>query len=83
MRDRTRHEAGALSVRLSYRPPYDWDAMLSFLSARAIPGVESVEDGVYRRTIRLEGALFLNTECHEPWCVDVAKGADLARVLNS
>jgi AraC family transcriptional regulator of adaptative response / DNA-3-methyladenine glycosylase II len=39
-RDRT-GEAGALSVRLSYRPPYDWDAMLSFLAARAIPGVET------------------------------------------
>lgn len=32
-------------------------------------------------TIRLEGAIFLNTECHEPWCVEVAKGSDLARVL--
>src|SRR2546428_10131669 len=28
--------------RLAYRPPYDWDAMLAFLSARATPGVESV-----------------------------------------
>ena len=32
-------------------------------------------------TIRLEGAIFLNTECHEPWCVEVAKGSDLARLL--
>jgi len=30
-------------------------------------------------TIRLEGAIFLNAECHEPWCVDVPKGSDLAR----
>src|SRR2546428_1490388 len=28
--------------RLAYRPPYDWDAILAFLSARATPGVESV-----------------------------------------
>ena len=27
IRDKTRREAGALSVRLAYRPPYDWDAM--------------------------------------------------------
>src|SRR3954447_17760841 len=53
MRDRTRHEAGALSVRLSYRPPYDWDAMLSFLSARAIPGVEQVSGNTYRRSIAI------------------------------
>src|SRR5580693_1599468 len=35
-RDRIRREAGALSVHLAYRPPYDWDAILSFLAARAI-----------------------------------------------
>ncbi len=40
-RDKTRREAGALSVRLAYRPPYDWDAILSFLGQRAIPGVEA------------------------------------------
>lgn len=52
-RDRSRREAGALSVRLPYRPPYDWDAMLSFLRMRAIPGVELVSDNVYRRTIAI------------------------------
>ena len=52
-RDKTRHEAGALSVRLAYRPPYDWDAMLSFLSARAIPGVEIVSGDSYSRTIAI------------------------------
>src|SRR6202035_1575207 len=52
-RDRTRREAGALSVRLAYRPPYDWDAMLSYLAARAIPGVEMVSGNVYRRTIAI------------------------------
>jgi AraC family transcriptional regulator of adaptative response / DNA-3-methyladenine glycosylase II len=52
-RDKTRREAGALSVRLAYRPPYDWDAMLSFLAARAIPGVEIVAGDLYRRTIAI------------------------------
>jgi AraC family transcriptional regulator of adaptative response / DNA-3-methyladenine glycosylase II len=45
-----------LTLRLPYRPPYDWDGVLAFLARRAIPGVESVEDGAYRRTIRLDGA---------------------------
>jgi AraC family transcriptional regulator of adaptative response / DNA-3-methyladenine glycosylase II len=53
IRDKTKREAGALSVRLAYRPPYDWDAMLSYLAARAIPGVESVSDKIYRRTIAI------------------------------
>ena len=37
--------------RLRFRPPYDWEATLSFLALRATPGVEMVEDGRYRRTI--------------------------------
>jgi AraC family transcriptional regulator, regulatory protein of adaptative response / DNA-3-methyladenine glycosylase II len=56
IRDKTKREAGALSVRLAYRPPYDWDAMLSFLGARAIPGVETVSGDVYRRTIAIGDA---------------------------
>jgi AraC family transcriptional regulator of adaptative response / DNA-3-methyladenine glycosylase II len=53
IRDKTKREAGALSVRLAYRPPYDWDAMLSFLSMRAIPGVETVSENIYRRSIAI------------------------------
>lgn len=33
-----------------------WDAFLRFVAPRAIPGVEEVVDGVYRRTIRHRGA---------------------------
>ena len=51
VRDRGKHEAGTLSVRLAYRPPYDWDAMLSFLGHRAIPGVELVSQNSYKRSI--------------------------------
>src|SRR5437016_3228188 len=54
-RDRGKRETGELSVRLAFRPPYDWDAMLSFLGARAIPGVETVSDNTYRRTIAIGG----------------------------
>jgi AraC family transcriptional regulator of adaptative response / DNA-3-methyladenine glycosylase II len=44
-----------IALRLPFRPPYDWDAMLAFLAARAIPGVEMVEHGRYARTIQLDG----------------------------
>jgi AraC family transcriptional regulator, regulatory protein of adaptative response / DNA-3-methyladenine glycosylase II len=42
-------------LRLRYRPPYDWDNMLGFLRARAIPGVELVEGGSYLRTVEIDG----------------------------
>ena len=41
--------------RLPYRPPYDWESLLTFLSSRAIPGVEEVVSGVYRRCFALQG----------------------------
>ncbi len=43
-------------LTLSYRPPFDWPAMLSFFGDRAIPGVECVIDGVYHRTVRINDA---------------------------
>jgi AraC family transcriptional regulator, regulatory protein of adaptative response / DNA-3-methyladenine glycosylase II len=46
---------GAYTFRLSYRPPYAWDAVLRFLERRAIPGVERVGDGEYWRTFVLDG----------------------------
>ena len=46
----------AISLTLRYRPPYDWDGILAFLAMRAIPGVEHVENNIYRRVIALDGA---------------------------
>ena len=43
-----------ITLRLSYAPPYDWEAMIDFLAARAIAGVEVVERDCYRRTIGLD-----------------------------
>ena len=40
-----------LRLVLAYRPPLDWDAMLQFLAARAIPGVECVTGVTYHRTV--------------------------------
>jgi AraC family transcriptional regulator, regulatory protein of adaptative response / DNA-3-methyladenine glycosylase II len=44
---------GPLQLRLAVREPFDPAAMLAFLSARAVAGVEHVEDGVYTRSLRL------------------------------
>jgi AraC family transcriptional regulator of adaptative response / DNA-3-methyladenine glycosylase II len=41
------------TIQLAYRPPYDWDGILSFLRARALAGVERVTEDGYFRTVRL------------------------------
>ena len=48
---------GEVTLKLRYRAPYDWYAMLSFLAARAITGMELVENGTYARVIDLDGAV--------------------------
>src|SRR5262249_27511381 len=47
---------GGITMRLPLEPPFDWGAMAAFFADRAVPGVESVSDRVYRRTISLDGA---------------------------
>ena len=47
----------SIELFLPYRTPYDFAALLGFLGARAIPGVEVVEAGRYRRVIDAGGAL--------------------------
>jgi AraC family transcriptional regulator of adaptative response / DNA-3-methyladenine glycosylase II len=60
-----RPTAPGLRLRLAYRPPLDWDALVGFLAGRAIAGVESIEPGrrrggeaepVYRRIVRVPAA---------------------------
>jgi len=43
----------ALDFRIDYRPPLNWNALLEFLAARAIPGVEGSEHNAYCRTVRI------------------------------
>jgi AraC family transcriptional regulator of adaptative response / DNA-3-methyladenine glycosylase II len=58
---------GGLLLRLPYKGPLDWPRMLDYFAARAIPGVEDVSDGVYRRTIVLDG---------DPGVLEVLAGGD-------
>jgi AraC family transcriptional regulator of adaptative response / DNA-3-methyladenine glycosylase II len=51
---------GGITLSLGYRPPYDWDGIISFLAARAVPGVEAAVGGPsgnvsYRRTVAVPG----------------------------
>ncbi|MCB1164303.1 DNA-3-methyladenine glycosylase 2 family protein [bacterium] len=40
-----------LQLRLAFRPPLDWSALLAYLAPRAIPGVERVDGDSYSRTV--------------------------------
>jgi AraC family transcriptional regulator of adaptative response / DNA-3-methyladenine glycosylase II len=46
---------GEISLLLRYQPPYDWAAMLDFLTLRAIPGVECIDGETYTRTVEFDG----------------------------
>jgi AraC family transcriptional regulator of adaptative response / DNA-3-methyladenine glycosylase II len=45
-----------LVIRLPYRVPFDWSAIIDFLRPRATPGVEFVQENCYRRTIEVGDA---------------------------
>ncbi|MEW6269204.1 MAG: AlkA N-terminal domain-containing protein [Thermodesulfobacteriota bacterium] len=61
-----------IALTLPYDPPYDWGAMLDFLAARAIPGVEEVAGRVYRRTVAVGGA---------PGTIEVAQGSGVPALI--
>ncbi len=53
-RARARRRNGArdgVTLRLAYRPPYDWSGMLSALSLRAMPGTEWIDKDVWHRSV--------------------------------
>jgi len=58
---------GGLMMRLPFAAPLHWEALSAFLADRAVPGVESVLDGVYRRTISLDG---------EAGVIEVSRGGE-------
>jgi AraC family transcriptional regulator of adaptative response / DNA-3-methyladenine glycosylase II len=45
-------DADEVVLKLSFRPPYDWPQVRDFLAARAVPGVERVDERGYARTVK-------------------------------
>ncbi|QIM50958.1 DNA-3-methyladenine glycosylase 2 family protein [Hydrogenophaga crocea] len=58
-------DAGSRAVALGWRPPLDVDALLAFLGARLLPGVDAIDPAGrrYWRTLRLHTA----TGAHSGW----------------
>lgn len=46
-----RRDGDVLRLKLAFRPPYDFDGLLAFFAARALPGVEVVDANSYARSI--------------------------------
>jgi AraC family transcriptional regulator, regulatory protein of adaptative response / DNA-3-methyladenine glycosylase II len=63
---------GGLALRLAFRGPLDWRSLVSYLAARAIPGVEHVAGQTYRRTIAVAG---------DPGVLELGPGSDDHLVL--
>lgn len=53
--DRCYRDAGEVTLRLRCRQPLAAAELLAFLKARAVPGVEEVADGRYRRSVDVDG----------------------------
>jgi AraC family transcriptional regulator of adaptative response / DNA-3-methyladenine glycosylase II len=63
---------GGLALRLPVLPGYDWAGVLSFLAAKATPGVEAVDGDTYRRTITMLGS---------PGLLEISSGAEPGYLL--
>jgi AraC family transcriptional regulator of adaptative response / DNA-3-methyladenine glycosylase II len=59
-------------VRIRYRPPYDWDAMLAHLRARAVDGVEHVDAARYARTLVVGSVTGIVEVVHRPEIASLA-----------
>ena len=51
-----RPESG-LRLKLSYRAPLAWGALLDYFRSRLVPGVEAIDGQEYRRTVQLDGVV--------------------------
>lgn len=50
-------EKGKFVLRLSYRPPFDFEGLLVFFQNHLVTGVEWIEDSSYNRIFKLDGCV--------------------------
>jgi AraC family transcriptional regulator, regulatory protein of adaptative response / DNA-3-methyladenine glycosylase II len=68
-------------VRLAFREPLDAEALITFFARRAVPGVEEVVEGAYRRSVRLPhgaGVLELSPDVEAQFWLDDERDTDAA-----
>lgn len=74
-------EPALAPIRLAYQPPFDWDRLLGYFSARAVEGVEAVVDNSYCRAVAVRDT---QGRVHEGWlqAAPVAAGNELELTLS-
>ena len=68
---------GVVELRLSCREPFDGAALLRFLEVRAVPGLEEVSGGTYRRALTLAHGIGFVELTPEPRAVRCVVRLDL------
>jgi len=68
---------GVVELRLSCREPFDGAALLRFLEVRAVPGLEDVSGGTYRRALTLAHGIGVVELTPEPRAVRCVLRLDL------
>ncbi len=79
-KDGERPQSDMLTLRLAYRPPYDWDGVLGFLRARAVPGLETVTQDAYERRFTLGPARGAFAITHDPARCGLVARIDIDRL---
>ncbi len=87
--DRKAHGAASgaqasLNVRLNYRRPFQWSQLITFMRGRAIPGVETVADDRYLRTVRVGdqvGVVEVGHDEHEHCLYLILHGIDTSHLF--
>lgn len=55
-----------LTLKLAYRPPFDWPGMLAFFRLRQLPSIEQVSEDCYHRSLNLRGQAAMVRISHAP-----------------
>ena len=50
-------DESTLCLKLTYRPPLAWQALMDYFRSRLVPGVEEIEGAEYRRTVAIDEAV--------------------------
>lgn len=46
-----------IELKLSFRPPYDWQSLIRFYQSHPIPGIEHVAENSFERVFRIDGTV--------------------------
>ncbi len=55
-----------IELKLSFRPPYDWQSLIRFYQSHPIPGVERVLENAFERVFCIDGKIFSSSTSSQP-----------------